>query len=163
MSNKQNILIMHSKVFQISTERIEKENYLDENTLYGQDFFDYCMDCSERQRQEAIDALCHHILPKGMFTLAGDSILRYEGGADKAKQEWVERIRAKAELVTEENVLQYIGAAYQLKKEIENPFNTYSRFYIDGVVEQSEELLRIVCGLEPGTLLFIGGVIDYHF
>lgn len=29
--------------------------------------------------------------------------------------------------------------------------------------EQSYEFLRQVCEFEPGTLLYIGGVIDYHF
>lgn len=29
--------------------------------------------------------------------------------------------------------------------------------------EQSYEFLRQACEFEPGTLLYIGGVIDYHF
>lgn len=29
--------------------------------------------------------------------------------------------------------------------------------------EQSYEFLREICDLEPGTTLYIGGVIDYHF
>ena len=44
MFNKLNFKIMHSRIFQISTEQIDKENYLDENTLnQGDDsFYDYC-------------------------------------------------------------------------------------------------------------------------
>ena len=29
--------------------------------------------------------------------------------------------------------------------------------------EQSYEFMRQVCEFEPGTTLYIGGVIDYHF
>ena len=29
--------------------------------------------------------------------------------------------------------------------------------------EQSYEFLRQACEFKPGTLLYIGGVIDYHF
>lgn len=41
-------------------------------------------------------------------------------------------------------------------------------FYMDeeglqSHAEQSYEFLRQVCEFEPGTLLYIGGVIDYHF
>lgn len=36
--------IMHSRIFQISTEPIDKENYLNEDTLQQGDgsFYDYC-------------------------------------------------------------------------------------------------------------------------
>lgn len=50
----------------------------------------------------------------------------------------------------------------------ENPLDTAYWFYMDeeglqSHAEQSYEFLRQVCEFEPGTLLYIGGVIDYHF
>lgn len=154
---------MHSNVFQISTEKIQREDFIYEETLDGYDFFDYCSEISDEDRLEEIKRLSGHILPEGMFTLVGDDILIYNGGAEKIRQEWADRIRAKAALVTEENIMKFVGPAYQLKKEIENPLGTSTRFYIDGCVEQSDELVKMLCGLEPGTRLYIGGVIDWHF
>jgi len=51
---------------------------------------------------------------------------------------------------------------------LKNPLETAYWFYTDtegaqSYAEQSYEFMREVCGYEPGTLLYIGGVIDYHF
>lgn len=47
---------MHSRVFQISTTQIDKENYLNEDTLNQGDnsFYDYCADISDEERKEEI-------------------------------------------------------------------------------------------------------------
>ena len=47
---------MHSRVFQISTTQIDKENYLNEDILNQDDnsFKDYCADISDAQRKQLI-------------------------------------------------------------------------------------------------------------
>ena len=47
---------MHSRIFQISTEPIDKENYLNEDTLQQGDgsFYDYCSEIDEEDRKEDI-------------------------------------------------------------------------------------------------------------
>ena len=47
---------MHSRVFQISTTQIDKENYVNEDTLNQGDnrFYDYCADISDEERKEEI-------------------------------------------------------------------------------------------------------------
>lgn len=61
------------------------------------------------------------------------------------------------------------GLARSISLKIsENPLDTAYWFYMDeeglqSHAEQSYEFLRQVCEFEPGTLLYIGGVIDYHF
>lgn len=47
---------MHSRIFQISTEPIDKENYLNEDTLQQGDgsFYDYCSEIDEENRKEDI-------------------------------------------------------------------------------------------------------------
>jgi hypothetical protein len=115
-----------------------------------------------------IGALVSDILPKGMFTLVGDDELVFQGGASEWKQSWVEEIQEKAMKVTAENVTDWIGAAYQLEKAIKNPLHTDSHFYLSedscqSFAEPSNELMKLVCSLEKGTHLFIGGVIDFHF
>ena len=65
-------------------------------------------------------------------------------------------------------VLEWIGPVYQLEKYLKNPLDTAYWFYMDeeglqSHAEQSYEFMRQVCEFEPGTLLYIGGVIDYHF
>ena len=60
---------MHSKIFQITRTRVDKDNYLNEDTLMQGDdsFFDYCAEIDDEERQYHIDNLVNNILPKGMF------------------------------------------------------------------------------------------------
>ena len=62
---------MHSRIFQISTEPIDKENYLNEDTLQQGDgsFYDYCSEIDEENRKEDIANLVNYALPNGMFEL----------------------------------------------------------------------------------------------
>ena len=161
---------MHSKIFQITEEKPLKDNILNVCTLEQGDghYYDYCSEIDVEERKFHIDNLINNILPKGMFTLVSEDIIRYNGGADKWKEEFVATLQEKAKAVTTENCTMWIGEVYQLEKYLKNPLDTGYQFYMDelcinGAAEQSYEFLRVASQLEPGTLLYIGGVIDYHF
>ena len=74
---------MHSKIFQITTTKVDKECYLNEDTLMQGDnsYFDYCCEIGEKERKYHIDILVNHILPTGMFELVDEDTIRYTGGA----------------------------------------------------------------------------------
>ncbi len=161
---------MHSKIFQITEERPLKDNILNDRTLEQGDghYYDYCSEIDEKERKFHIDNLINNILPKGMFELVSEDTIRYNGGADKWKETFVSVLQEKAKAVTTENCTLWIGEVYRLEKYLKNPLDTGYQFYMDGhctngEAEQSYEFLRVVSQLEPGTLLYIGGVIDYHF
>ena len=161
---------MHAKVFQITSERVDKENTLNEDTLTQGDgsFYDYCSEITPEFRKAMIVILVNEILPKGMFTLIGDDEIVYNGGSEEWKAEWVKAIHDKAGNVTTENVMDWIGPTYQLEKELKNPLHTDSQFYLSdetyqSYAEQSAQLMEMVCSLPVGTHLYIVGVIDFHF
>lgn len=161
---------MHSKVFQITTTRVNKDCYLNEDTLTQGDnsHFDYCAEIDEEERKYHIEVLVNHILPKGMFELVSEDTIRYIGGAEKWQEDFVAGMRNKMEAVTPDKVLEWIGPVYQLEKYLKNPLDTAYWFYMDeegmqSYAEQSYEFMREICGYKPDTLLYIGGVIDYHF
>ena len=108
---------MHSKIFQITTTKVDKECYLNEDTLMQGDnsYFDYCDKIDEEERKYHIDVLVNHILPKGMFELVDEDTIRYIGGAEKWKEEFVAGLRNKVEAVTPDTVQDWIGPVYQLK------------------------------------------------
>ncbi len=160
---------MHSRVFQISTEPILKENYLNEDTLNQGDnaFYDYCANIDEDERKEDIACLVNETLPKGMFELVGDDTMRFNGNAEHWKEEYIANIKKSVEALTVENMLEW-SSTYYLKEAINNPLDTAYHFYLDGegwqnYAEQSFAFMRFVSELKPGTILYIGGVIDYHF
>lgn len=130
---------MHSRIFQISKMWIEKENYLNEDTLQQGDgsFYDYCAEIDDEKRKEDIRYLVNTALPKGMFELVGDDTMRYIGGVEQWKENFVTNIRKKAEAITTENMLEFVGPVYQLEKALENPLDIAYHFYLDGDGYQS--------------------------
>ncbi len=125
--------IMHSRIFQISTEPIDKENYLNEDTLQQGDgsFYDYCSEIDEEDRKEDIANLVNHALPKGMFELISDDTMRYNGGIEQWKEEYVANIKKRANALTADNMLEW-GSTYYLKQAVENPLDVAYHFYLDG-------------------------------
>ena len=124
---------MHSRVFQISTTQIDKENYLNEDTLNQGDnsFYDYCADISDEERKEEITNLVNSILPKGMFELVSEDTIRYTGdGMEQWKEKYVAEIRKKADAITVENMFEW-SSTYYLKQAIDNPLNTGYHFYLN--------------------------------
>ena len=124
---------MHSRIFQISTEPIDKENYLNEDTLQQGDgsFYDYCSEIDEENRKEDIANLVNHALPKGMFELISDDTMRYNGGIEQWKEEYVANIKKRANALTADNMLEW-GSTYYLKQAVENPLDVAYHFYLDG-------------------------------
>ena len=161
---------MHSIIFQITTKEVSGSNLLNEDTLLQGDGtpYDYCSAINEEVRINAIQTLVKEILPKGMFEQTGANTMVYKGGIEEWKHSCIAGIRAKAEELTPENITDWVGPIYQLEKALKNPLGTGYRFYLDAeggqsYAEESFELLRFVDGLEVGTTLYFGGVIDYHF
>lgn len=161
---------MHSRIFQITTSKVERENYLNENTLEqgGGSHYDYCSELTDKERLDSIDNLVNNVLPQSLFEPVDDNTFRYKGGAEEWKCEFVDCIHKKADEITPKSVFEWIGPVYQLEKTLKNPLNTAYHFYMDeeccqSYAEESFEFMQFVCSLEPGTLLYIGGVIDYHF
>ncbi len=160
---------MHSMIFQISTMRIDKDNYLNEDTLQQGECspYDYCAEIDEEERRENIADLVNYALPKGMFELVSDDTIRYNGGMEKWKEEYVANIRKKAEELTVGNMWQW-STTYYLRQAIQNPLGTDYHFYLNGdgcqsFAEQSFAFMLFVSNFKPGTIFYIGGVIDYHF
>ena len=140
---------MHSKIFQITQTRVEKDNYLNEDTLMQGDnsHFDYCAEIDDEERKEYIGYLVNHVLPKGMFELTSEDTILYKGGTEKWKEEFVSEIRKRAEAITPDKMQDWIGPVYQLEKFLKDPLDTGYWFYTDaeGVqsyAEQSYEFLR---------------------
>ena len=160
---------MHSRIFQITKEQAEQENYLNKNTLGQGDAasIDYCAEIDSKDREESITYFVDNILPKGMFTQLGANILRYNGGMEQCKKESVAKIKEKTATLTADNYFRF-DELYTLKKAVEDTHDPAYLFYTDkeglqSWADQSYDFMCMVNELEEGALLYIGGVIDYHF
>lgn len=61
---------MHGTIYQISTEPVDLNDYISEDTVSVGDMagFDYLYDTEKEERQERIQNLVENVFPKGMFT-----------------------------------------------------------------------------------------------
>ena len=159
---------MHAWIYQISDSPIEE--IINEDTLNqgeGTDY-DYCAEISEEGRKSAIETLKGYILPSGMFRQIDETTFEYQGGIDEWKEQWVKRIQDLASELNVENVLKFVGHSYKLERELKNPLDTASRFYLSAetdqtYAEESVELMRWIENLEVGSKIYVGGIIDFHF
>ena len=95
-------------------------------------FYDYCANIDDEERKDEVGWLVEHALPKGMFSLTGEDTIRYEGGMERWKEEYVANVHRKAEAVTVENMWRW-STTYDLRQAIENPLGVDFRFYLMGM------------------------------
>ena len=160
---------MHSTIFQITKKQVFGNHLLNEDTISqgdGTSYF-YCSEINDEERQRSIETLVYEILPKGMFELTSANTMVYKGGIEDWKKSCIATIQQKSQELTPKNIIDWIGPVYQLEKALKNPLGTAYQFYFDeeafqSYAEESYELLRFVDGLEVGTTLYFGGVIEYH-
>ncbi|WP_368167812.1 hypothetical protein, partial [Bacteroides fragilis] len=116
-----------------------------------------------------IRCLVEHILPKEMFSLNEDGeTIVYQSGFAEWRKSYLDTIHTRMADINEENIMKWVGPAYQLQKAILNPLCTDALFVTDfsngyGLAERSRELMTIIGNLEIGDKLYVGAVFGYHF
>lgn len=159
---------MHGKIFQISTEPIKRDNYI--NTAIEGEMvvsFTYLYETEEENRKQFIQQLVEHVLPEGLFTIDSDGVtLTFQGGFDKWRDQYLELIHSKAAAIDGSNIMDWSGPVYQLQKAIANPFGGDTYFVTDSlggaVAVNSRDFMGTVKRLEPGAKLYIGAILGYH-
>lgn len=162
---------MHSIIYQISNQPISKEEHIGVDHIEAGDMtsLDYAYESSEEERKENIRCLVEHILPKEMFSLNEDGeTIVYQSGFAEWRKSYLDTIHTRMADINEENIMKWVGPAYQLQKAILNPLCTDALFVTDfsngyGLAERSRELMTIIGSLEIGDKLYIGAVFGYHF
>lgn len=111
---------MHSTIYQISTEPIVENDYLNSDRIVAGEnaSISYLYENSEDGRKFDIRFLLEHILPKGMFTPIEESTLTYNGGFAMWRKSHFDNIKAISAELTPANVMKWNGPIGQLKKPL---------------------------------------------
>lgn len=154
---------MHSCIFEIRTERIEREDWMTEDCLYEDTHIDYCEPLDEEQRKEEIKGLVNDVLPQGMFTLVGDDVLVYNGGFEEWEEKTTAEIRKKAATI-DDYIYGWSTGYRETRNLMNNPLDTAYRFVLwnNTISDNSYELMYMVSTLKEGEKLYVGAVFDYH-
>lgn len=156
---------MHSKIFQVSTEPIEKDARLSPIELYDNcgDFADYIGDEYHGDERLAKIQFLAKEFPD-IFDIDGE-VLIYKGLGNFVN-DWIGSIREAAQNLTEGNIFND-GNLYRVRHIVEDThYRIFTRFYINNwncYPDSFGEFIGWLSRLDVGTRIYVGSVIDYHF
>lgn len=160
---------MHSLIFQITEEIISETGLLTEDTIdvMNSNLMDYCTEIDEDARNEGIKSLVEEVLPTGMFTIKDKNQLVFNGGINQWAEKYLSEIQSIAMNLTPTDIGNRIGGFHKLERLVKDALKTDYLFYMDNegyksYAEESSKFMRMVYNMKPGTILYIGGVVDYH-
>lgn len=156
---------MHSRIYQITSEEQEREDYLTSGSLeYNEisDFADYTADIDEGEEEDELNDLAR--LLTGVFRHEGRTLI-YEG-AETFIREWHNKIREQAMTMTVEDFKDW-RTLFDLRQITdETHLRTPVRFYgYDGddlPYPMGDFITHAFVHLKPGDKLYVGGILDYH-
>lgn len=160
---------MHSKIFQISTSPIDKEDYASPCRYYdnSQEFADYIGDEEEGERREDYIKYLAELL-SDLFSYDGKAFV-YKGktALRKFKRKWALAIRDFASKLTANNILSDCNLYHLRSLAKDTHLDTSFRFDIEewnGWAGPMYDLIDYAeYNLKSGDRIYIGAVIDYHF
>lgn len=155
---------MHGTIYEITKEVLDKEDWAHEGNFYEDENVDYTTLLDEEDRTLAINDLFEASWFKSLFSkgIEHDSIV-YNGELGTIKEEWYKCIKFEVDELKSKKILN----TYKLRKTLNNPLNTESLFCLPEWIGfqscQSRDLVEWLDTLEPGTVLHINSVFDYHW
>lgn len=161
---------MHSKIFQISSKPISKDEYTSSETYYdnSSSFADYIGEEVEdwEQRDNCVGYLAHDL--RGLFTAVGRDHLVYlgEDALHSFLQEWADDIKARAAELTADNILAN-QRLWNLRATTNETHRCSSyRVHIEewnGYAGPFKDIIEWAANeLKEGDSIYIGAIIDYH-
>lgn len=166
---------MHSRIFQLSTKRLDKEEWINEDDIseadMGYNGIDYCFESDDRE--EDLKWLANH-LPKEVFKVEGDRIEIISDGSclwEAHKTKMIDAIKNMAYTGGESAYQDFFAlGGYIIARMAKNMLGLDFLFYIDDWNEccgKSNDLLQYVLyAMEDdkhSKVLYVNGILDYHF
>lgn len=156
---------MHAKIFQIGTNSISEEEYVEPKLFCESSycFADYVGDIITGQaREESIKSMVHTL---GVFDYDGTSLV-YKG-SDQFVKDWSNEIKNKAKSI-DWSSSNYNLELHEMSRLLhETHKESTSRFFIEewnGWAGPASDIIDFVRKhLQIGDKLYIGAVIDYHY
>ena len=159
---------MHSRIFQISREPIDPENYCSENfelpydSEYGilVDPIDYVVCLSDEGKEESIQWLKE--VYKDVFKIDGDkvTVVNKKAYFKKRYQDFMKEMKKLKNITLEQfSTCEYNKTFRNLKNDYEEEFG----FWVDSMQTGMDTLDEFMRRIENGFVFYIGAVMDYHF
>lgn len=159
----------HGKIFQLASKPIRKDGYITPEDFYDNHdaYADWIGDeVEEEERKECIGYLASALQGLCELDKSGTAFV-YRGGLERYLQEWVDAIHEKAQAITAANVLYHTPRATLRDIVSGTHKDTADRFvikeYSGDYAEPMSSLIEFLHQLKPGDMLYIGGIVDFHY
>lgn len=157
---------MHSSIIEIRTHRIDKDEWATESDFYDDcgSMLDWCQDLSDEEREDYINGFTESELFQSLFSKGDepDAII-YNGKLDLLKSKWYESIQAELNEVVSKKLV----SSYRLTRRIKCPLDSDILFclpeWCGSRANYPIELLEWLSHFKEGDVLYICGVLKYHF
>lgn len=166
---------MHSRIYQLSTERLPQDEWIDDLTFidnYGQFNIDYT--CKSDDREDDLEWL-KKCLPKNVFKMEGDKITILNNGEclfNEYKKDLLDKVN-KLTFETGDGMSavlhSFVGCgAYDLSLRARRIIDAEFLFSIESwnFLDYSNCLVEYAHSVfknGKGKTLYVNGILDYHF
>lgn len=156
---------MHGIIIQVSNKKIRET--LDRYTISCGEGCDIDYTIPLKTPKEEVISYWIAQYPKGMFGYSGGNEVIYKGGCEELIKKWVEEIQQAALELNETNILKWPGRS-GLMYLLNDPVNCGYKYFLcedrdQDFAEDPFAFVELLSELKPGTKLYIGGLLDYHY
>lgn len=152
---------MHSKIYQITTEKLKRSEYVDEYDFDPNAFMsfaDYVSNIDEDEEKELLESFDR--LFEGIFSRKGRTVTLLDTSG--FIEEWRNAIKKCADNLdfTDWHSLFHLN---EITKRTHNECNTMLYTDYAGVEYFGDFVQRLYAAHKPGDKFYIGGILDYHW
>lgn len=152
---------MHNNIFQLSTSPIDADKFISESTFEPSEIDDFA-DYVQEPDGDLSEEYNNFPFLGTMFTRVGDKLI-YKGCGDVFRN-WHKAVCQEIGKLSEEGLKDDLNT-WRVKKLLTEPF-TRDRFYPNEYgypVDACEFLQYCANNLKEGDVLYLGGVLDFHW
>ena len=153
---------MHSRIYQISTEPIDEEEYFDESDFYEHWFLGAIADYVSEDTDRDEDITWLGRVNKEVFQITDGKlqVISKEGYFEKSYENFQELIEKMSDITLKDfQTAKCDSAMWKLKNTYDDEFSFYM-YSEDYGLETLDHFMRRV---EDGDIYYIGGTLDYHY
>ena len=157
---------MHSTIYEITQEQLERDEWASEANFYEDPNVDYTDLLDDESREQIINNLDDCDWFNALFTKGdGPDTIVFKGrdALQTIKEAWYKEIQDNLEALKE------CGSCdtYRLRRAINHPFAPHTLFclpdWAGDKTSYPREFMEWLNTLEDGTVLYINSVLDYHW
>lgn len=152
---------MHNNIYQLSTSPIDADDFIAESSFEPSEI-DYFADYVSEYEGDLSEVYDKFPFLGTMFTRDGDKLICK--GCDDVFRTWHKAVCQEVGKLSEEGLKDGTNI-WRVKKLLTEPF-TRDRFYLEEYgysVDSAEFLQHCAKKLKEGDVLYLGGVLDYHW